>query len=133
MWQAILRRGDHSFEIEWIKGHAKDEDVLKGNITREDMEGNHAADNLADKGADSLQKGFREFLQWCAARQGEYAELMNEIRNVIIAVLRDHQERRRLTREALRLMGQADQDVEADVTCRVYRPPTIDEALRRSL
>eukprot|EP00972_Heterocapsa_arctica_P030800 4532902-Heterocapsa_arctica.AAC.1 len=41
-----------NLRVKWVPSHMKEEDILKGTITREDQEGNEQADKLATLGVE---------------------------------------------------------------------------------
>ena len=58
LWNLLaheLRSRVSLVRVSWVKGHAKHIDVVRGRTTREDMDGNNGADELAVAGASMQQ------------------------------------------------------------------------------
>ncbi len=98
LWKAladvIASRGEATFKVSWVKGHAKDMHVQKGITTDWLKQCNARADATAEQGqSKSHPDGLRKLGHIYCNRQSRYIDLVKYIHQVIIQT---HIEERRL-------------------------------------
>ena len=86
-WKAVLKRGWQNQTLGKVKGHATEDDIVKGIRNREDKKGNDLSDELADKGVEAIVGvGLVKLGKWLEARQKNYKKLMNRVHKMIVVV-----------------------------------------------
>ena len=72
-----------------VKGHATEEMVEKGEVRREDKEGNDYADEAAEEGATTSQGRVRKFAEIYSWRHMMYRKLMAGIQKYIVELTKE--------------------------------------------
>jgi hypothetical protein len=79
LWGAMLAKGSQSIKVTKVLGHATQEDIAQGKSTKDDLEGNHEADRLADEGVAKHPDGVHNMANWFAASHEHYTMLLRRI------------------------------------------------------
>ena len=86
LWQLfatlVRQRGPHSVQLTKVKGHATEQMVTEGKVTRLDKEGNDKADRAAELGATASQAKVQAFGRLYSQRQQEYRTLVCRIQKL---------------------------------------------------
>ena len=120
-WKAVLKRGWQNQTLRKVKGHATEDDIVKGISNREDKKGNDLSDELADKGVEAIAgMGLVKLGKWLEARQKKYKKLMNRVHKMIVAVtIAEKEERKKIQTAKKTLLGYDTQKwTEADALIR---------------
>lgn len=77
-----------------VKGHATEQQVEEGQVTRKNKEGSDTADDAADKGVNGHTARLREFIHWLNKRHNKYTKIIKEVQAMTISVLNEQDEKR---------------------------------------
>ena len=81
----VEAKGPKSVSYRKVKGHATEEVVASGKVTREDKEGNDEADSAADRGSNNEQSSLYTLTKMLAARHEEYKLFMARVQKFLVA------------------------------------------------
>ena len=98
-WSILLQRGQASFRISKVKGHARDIDVQHSQELAEHKKGNDIADDAADLGLESNGNGKAAYGSYLHRRQEAYTKLVGEIQTMLVEVLKLSIEKRQQQRK----------------------------------
>ena len=100
LWELFERgvghKGANSIDIDWCKGHATDQHILKGITTPEERQGNFVADAVADTGViEGHLAGAFQLALYYVDKQSHYLDFVIRIHNLILRVLKAEDELRK--------------------------------------
>ena len=91
LWFARLveAKGPEAMRLTKVKGHATDQMVSLGKVTKEHTNGTDAADEAADIGVEQHGHYFLEASTFVVAKQKEYGSFMKEMYILILVVMKE--------------------------------------------
>ena len=132
MESIIHKKGAHSINVKWVKGHAKQADMNEGRSCPLDKEGNDNADNLASRGILEFIDGLSQLAAYYAAKQRRYKKLVSRIHAMFLRVLNKEHEYRMEHNKAASIQHKIIHGTDKDYTTlpRTYDGPSLHQGSR---
>ena len=102
--RCIIAKGPHSVDFCKLKGHAKEEDIESGIISKKDANGNRTSDKVADEGLQQFGEGVLNIARWLGKRHLTYIEVMRRIHQFLLHMMHAIKElldKNRMTQQTL--------------------------------